>query len=1148
MTPERWQEIKSLFLRVREEPPATQVAILDEACAEDPALRSEVEALLASREAAETFLETPAIEVAAISSEGSAFCSVEGRRIGSYTLIREIASGGMGTVYEARQDQPSRVVALKVMKLGITSRSAQQRFQYESEVLARLSHPGIAHIHEAGTHTEGRTRIPFFAMEFIPDAKTITEYASSRKLDVRQRSALFVQVCDAVQHGHQKGIIHRDLKPANILVGGSGRPKVIDFGIARTLERDGASATIQTAPGQLIGTFQYMSPEQLDGDSNALDTRCDVYSLGVVLFELLCGQLPYDLTKSSAYEAIRVLKEQSPARPSVIRPSFKGDVETIITKAMEKDPHLRYQSVADFASDIRRYLVGEPIEARRGSRFYVFRRTLYRYRRSLAVAAVAFIGLIVFGISASVLWQSAEHQRQQAELARHESNILLGRSLIRQDDPINASAILWREFLKRDTTRTRLAMFELYNRYPLLWENAGFGPQMDVEYSPSGRWLATVGRDGRLTFYASDKGTVTQVVGSQTARARCVVFSPAAPGVIYVGGADGKLRVFPFQEESGTVVETPIDTIDVSDITVSCVAVSNDGAWLAAGCMQEADSESGITPVRSIVRLWRLKPFAEHHSFTIEHEGVVDLEFSPDNAALACGTIAGSRGRERRTSGRARIWDLPSGFLMHESDGTVGAHCRSIRFSADGTQLYCGVEQVFEWDLVENRHVQLEIVAAHGVRAVAVPPRPDLPFVAFACGDGNIRFVDLRAKTLLPTRGFHNSAVSANVDICFAPDSRTVASVAGDGIRVWRFPPATDLRFPTPGHTEEQSIVAIGLSGSRDPCLVATARILSNQKQPSDSVNVLDKGCRTALWPAASTEDFVVLPVVTETALVAVSVNGCRMASLDQPKGSAFRVVARTTSDPEEQLLALDLEKQPSVLHWLDDQGSTVLIGFKDGTVAARHVDAQQSAARSSLEIIHKFDTCCERFAVSSDRNWLAVCSEGDGANQKGHVRLWRVTGLPPAEHAFADAYEFVNEFEAHNSVWSVALVRDAADRLIAATTGGVRDVFLWDALTGERIAKLAGHKDRIRCCHALGDHLLVTSSDDNTARIWDVCEQEELCQLYEGGSSCPITTVCDSRIAIADKDTIRIIDYNEIQSIIDRERARRAHGSERGN
>ncbi|MHC5006899.1 MAG: serine/threonine protein kinase [Planctomycetota bacterium] len=293
------------------------------------------------------------------------------RQIGHYHVKRVIGTGGMGTVYEAVQEHPRRTVALKVMRPGIASRSALHRFEYESQILARLRHPNIAQVFEAGTHEEAGGIVPYFVLEYIPNARSITEYAREKGLSSRQRLELFAKVCDAVHHGHRKGIIHRDLKPANIVVDSSGEPKIIDFGVARTTESDLVVTTLQTAVGQLLGTIQYMSPEQVDADPLAIDSRSDVYSLGVVLYELLSDKLPYDVSGAAVLEAARIIKQEPPTRLSTVDTKLRGELETVVLTALEKDSSRRYQTADELRQDILRYLNDEPIVARRPSLAYL---------------------------------------------------------------------------------------------------------------------------------------------------------------------------------------------------------------------------------------------------------------------------------------------------------------------------------------------------------------------------------------------------------------------------------------------------------------------------------------------------------------------------------------------------------------------------------------------------------------------------------------------------------------------------------------------------------------------------------------------------------------------------------------------------------
>ena len=443
------ERIRGVFGEALARRPEQRAAFLTKACGEDAALRAEVESLLAcDQEASPDFMQPPEPPAGMKPArDAGGLDPLIGKTIGRYHVKGVIASGGMGTVYLAEQEQPRRDVALKVMRAGIASRSALRRFEYESQILARLRHPNIAQVYEAGAHPheqspdreQSRNReqsrdrdqsrdregavarsndrlgdeparaVPYFAMEYIPGARTITEYATEHKLNTRERLALFLQVCDGVHHGHQKGVIHRDLKPGNILVtydqspaheqspdreGGVGAlergpladargsdlalqayVKVIDFGVARSTDSDMAVTTLRTDVRQLIGTLQYMSPEQCEADADELDTRSDVYALGVVLYELLWGQPPYDVSGTTIAGAARMICDAPPTPPSTITgrgtggcgtgvPPVKRDVEMIVLKALKKNREERYQSAAELAADVRRYLRGEPTEAR----------------------------------------------------------------------------------------------------------------------------------------------------------------------------------------------------------------------------------------------------------------------------------------------------------------------------------------------------------------------------------------------------------------------------------------------------------------------------------------------------------------------------------------------------------------------------------------------------------------------------------------------------------------------------------------------------------------------------------------------------------------------------------------------------------------
>jgi tetratricopeptide (TPR) repeat protein/predicted Ser/Thr protein kinase len=434
LTPQRWEQIRKIFEEALDLDPGGRSAFLDRCCASDGELRIEVESLLAQHMDEDSVLDRPVWENPAVLTAISGGPWLP-RRIGHYRIVRLLGEGGMGSVYEAEQDQPRRLVALKVIRTGQATAELLRRFELESEALARLQHPGIAQVYEAGTSDEGFGPQPYFAMEFI-QGQTLREFAAERAPDIRQRLELMARICDAVEHAHQHGIIHRDLKPGNILVDKTGQPKVVDFGVARVTDAD-ARATQHTDLGQLVGTLAYMSPEQVLGNPLLLDTRSDVYALGVILYELLAGRLPYTLSLK-LHEAVHTIREGDPAPLSSISRVFRGDVETIVSKALEKDKTRRYGSASALAEDIRRYLREEPILARAPSASYQLQKFARRHKALVVSVAVVFV-VLTAGVVASTL--EAVRARRAERLAVEQLD---------RADRESATAKAVSEFLQND--------------------------------------------------------------------------------------------------------------------------------------------------------------------------------------------------------------------------------------------------------------------------------------------------------------------------------------------------------------------------------------------------------------------------------------------------------------------------------------------------------------------------------------------------------------------------------------------------------------------------------------------------------------------------------------------------------------------------
>ena len=501
---------ETLFHEALDKPPAERAAFLDAACAGQPELRAAVEALLAAHEASDGFLNRPpqhlgetvdshpipadhnatgevAPNPVPAALHGPATAEFRGKLdtnaliAGRYTLQERIGEGGMGEVWVAKQTEPvKRKVALKLIKPGMDSRAVLQRFEQERQALALMDHPNIARVLDAGLTPTGH---PFFVMELV-NGLPLTKFCDEAKLTPKERLELFVPICQAVQHAHQKGIVHRDLKPANILVtliDGKPVPRVIDFGVAKATAGKLTDESLSTQFGAVVGTLEYMSPEQAGFSGEDIDTRSDIYSLGVILYELLTGLRPIDanrLKQAAHTEMLRIIREEEPPKPSTrlstegslpslaavrqteprkLMALLRGELDWVVMKCLEKQRARRYETANGLARDIERYLADEPVEARPPSAGYRLGKFLRRHKG--AVLAASLVGLALIGglIGTSVGMVRAEQRRLEAERAKEREAEQRG---LAQANEAKALAAATAEKAAKEQTERRLAQIE----------------------------------------------------------------------------------------------------------------------------------------------------------------------------------------------------------------------------------------------------------------------------------------------------------------------------------------------------------------------------------------------------------------------------------------------------------------------------------------------------------------------------------------------------------------------------------------------------------------------------------------------------------------------------------------------------------------
>jgi len=733
-----------VFARALELPPADREDFVRGSC--DGALHDEILSLLRAHARMGGFLsETAAARLLPLDREAPLG---EGDEVASYRIVRTLGSGGSGAVYEAIQAHPQRRVALKVMHTAIASHAARRRFEGEAEILARLQHPGIATVYEAGVHERDGTPVPFFALEYVEGARSLLRYAREQRLDARAKLDLLARVDDAVHHGHQRGIVHLDLKPGNVLVDAAGHPKIIDFGIARAVEERGARGP------ELMGTLPYMSPEQCTPGAD-VDVRSDVYALGVVLYELVAGRLPYDLEGAAIAEATRRIREVPPAPLS----SSGGDADAIARKALAKDRDRRYASAAALADDLRRHLGHFPVEARSAGVFYTLGK-LARRQRAAFVAVLALVA-VAFGAAAWSLRLAAKAaaDRRDAEFHAYFANLSAAEAALRVGDVAEARQRLeaapeayrnweWRHLRGRldGSTRTLLAARILYTgaasadgKLLVAAEHLGEAPAALRAWGPA----AEGSGDAWRVLWAVEVGT-PRIDAVAVNRQRTLVAAGWIEGRAELRDAATGALVRPLEGHGETV--NAIDFAPDGDLVATA---SRDGT----------------------VKVWDVATGALLRTLTGHGDRVIGLAFAPGGEALASG------GRE----GTIRIWEVATGAtvrVLHSHEGSVEA----VAWSPDGTRLVSGSrdETVRLWDPASGECLAVGRGHTGNVRDVSYAP--DGATVASASYDRTLRLWDGGSlKALACLRG-HESVPKR---VAFL-STTTVASFAGDKtVKLW---------------------------------------------------------------------------------------------------------------------------------------------------------------------------------------------------------------------------------------------------------------------------------------------------------------------------------------------------------------------------
>jgi WD40 repeat protein/serine/threonine protein kinase len=1080
---------EALFAAALERPtPAERAAYLDGACGDDAALRARVEALLAAHEATGGALDVPPAGLPA-TTPGRPITEGPGTVIGPYKLLQQIGEGGMGVVYMAEQQQPvRRTVALKIIKPGMDSGQVIARFEAERQALAMMDHQNIARVLDAGTTDSGR---PYFVMELVHGVP-ITRFCDDNRLTPRERLALFVPVCQAIQHAHQKGVIHRDVKPSNVLVtmyDDRPVPKVIDFGVAKAIEQRLTEKTLFTQFGALVGTFEYMSPEQAEMNAFGVDTRSDVYSLGVLLYELLTGTTPLEkqrLRQAALDELVRLIREEEPPRPSQRLSSsnnlpkiaaarkteparlsrlMRGEIDWIVMRCLEKDRSRRYDTASGLARDVERYLADEPVEACPPSARYRLSKFARKYRKALATAA-AFVALLVAGLVVSTLlavWATsaekeanlqriasdeakgkaleakaeADQQRDEARLTAYAAGMSVAQRAWEDNDVVRTRELL--EDVPREAGGRSLRGFEWYYLSRLchseslslegvgsVWLSLG-GYCSVMAFSPDGERLASGALGGAVKIWDSATGKELLSLKGHAPGVISVAFSPDG-GRLASGGSDKTVKVW----DSATGKE--LLSLGGHAAAVTSVAFSPDGQRVGSMSLGSTPQRrnllggSGIT-----VKLWDSATGKELSTAESKADLVTCLAFSPDLRRLASGSA----------DGKVQIWDSSTGkelVALKQYDGSL----HSVAFSPDGRRLASvnkyGTAKV--WDCGSGK--ELLSVEAHAGGLMAFSPDGQ----RLASGsDRAVKVWDsVTGKELFALKGHANTVGS----VVFSPDGRRLASAAGQALKIWDCAIGKEL-FSLKGR-----------AGSEMTCVAFSP---DGQRLASGSYRTVN------LWDGTTGKELLsVAGHATWVKCVAFSPDGRRLAS----GGNSENTVKIWDSATGKELLSLKGHTSGVMSVAFSPDGRRLASGSSDKTAKV-----WDSATGEELLSFEGHAAAVVSVAFSPDGQRLASGS-GDGTVWNASVRVWdSATGqelLTLKGHAGEKA----------------AFSRNG-HRLV---TWGNADntIKIWDSATGQEVLTLKGHLRHVTSVAFSPDGWRLASGGwDGRVKVWDAATGKEL-------------------------------------------------------